>query len=370
MNVVINRMELLSAAKRAANIAPAESPLDVLRGVLLETDTAAMTLSATNLEVALEQKVPCESGGSDALVISARLFAEVVEKLDGERVTLFRQGERQNLTIKGGEAAFNLNVWEKGSFPKVEIPFPEDTVKVTGIPSMAKRTVFAVDPRNDQPLLKSVNLMFTQTGLRSVGSDGNCIVSAKGDDKSTGDISLLLPATSLTRLARLCSDKDEFQVGTTGKTIVFFRENFAYSARLMEGSYIDSTRLFESLVNTFTVLTDVTDLRKALLAATAIDQSGKVKLSFTGNELALTTTGESGDGSSSLEIIPLTGTPHGEYWYQTNKLSACLASLTGTVTLGVAQGGMLTLSTAEARYMQNGLRITAPAVKATKRKAA
>ncbi len=370
MNVVMNRMELLSAAKRAANIAPAESPLDVLRGVLLETDAAAMTLTATNMEVALEQKAPCESKDSDALVINARLLAEVVEKLDGERVTLCRQGERKNLTIKGGEATFNLNVWEKGSFPKVEIPFPEDTVKVTGIPSMAKRTVFAVDPKNDQPLLKSVNLMFTQTGLRSVGSDGNCIVSAKGDDKSTGDISLLLPATSLTRLARLCTDKDEFQVGTTGKTIVFLRENFAYSARLMEGSYIDSTRLFESLVNTFTVLTDVLDLRKTLLAATAIDQSGKVKFSFEGNELVMTTTGEGGDGFSSLEIIPLTGTPQGVYWYQANKLSACLASLTGTVTLGVAQGGMLTLSTEDAFYMQNGLRVTASAAKAPKRKAA
>lgn len=370
MNFVMNRMELLSAAKRAANIAPAESPLDVLRGVLLETDAATLTLTTTNMEVALEQKVPCESKDSDALVINARLFEEVVETLDGERVTLFRQGERQNLTIKGGEAVFNLNVWEKGSFPKVEIPFPEDTVRVTGIPSMAKRTVFAVDPRNDQPLLKSVNLMFTENGLRSVGSDGSCIVSAKGDDKSTGNISLLLPATSLIRLARLCTDKDEFRVGTTGKTIVFLRENFAYSARLMEGSYIDSAHLFESLVNVFTVLTDVVDLRRVLLAATAIDQSGKVKLSFHGNELTLTTVGEDGDGASSLEIIPLTGTPKGEYWYQANKLAACLASLTGTVTLGVAQGGMLTLSTEEAHYMQNGLRTSASAAKAPRRKAA
>ncbi len=110
MNVVMNRMELLSAAKRAANIAPAESPLDVLRGVLLETDAAAMTLTATNMEVALEQKAPCESKDSDALVINARLLAEVVEKLDGERVTLCRQGERKNLTIKGGEATFTSGV--------------------------------------------------------------------------------------------------------------------------------------------------------------------------------------------------------------------------------------------------------------------
>lgn len=358
MNVVMNRLELLSAVKRAANIAPAESPLDVLRGILLETDAASMTLTATNMEVALEQKVPCESKDNDALVINARLFAEVVDNLEGEHITLCRQKEHKNVTIKGGKAVFCLNIWEKGSFPKMEIPFPEDTVKVTGIPGMAKRTAFAVDLKNEQPLLKCVNLMFTKNGLKAVGSDGSCVVSAKGDDKSTGNVNLLIPALSLSRLARICDDKDEFRVGTTGNSIVFSKENFTYSARLMDGNYIDSDRLIGMLSNEFTVLTDVLELRTSLRAATAIDQNGKVKLTFKGNQLAFSTAGDDGAGSSTLEVVPLTKEPKGEYWYAVRQLLACLSALSGTVTLGIAQGGMLTLSTPEAFYMQTGLRAT------------
>ena len=41
MNVTINRAEMLSAIKRASAVAPADSPLDVLRGALLEADAAA-----------------------------------------------------------------------------------------------------------------------------------------------------------------------------------------------------------------------------------------------------------------------------------------------------------------------------------------
>ena len=40
MHITINRAELLAAVKRASTIAPLDSPLDVLRGVLLETDSA------------------------------------------------------------------------------------------------------------------------------------------------------------------------------------------------------------------------------------------------------------------------------------------------------------------------------------------
>ena len=52
---------MLSAIKRASAVAPADSPLDVLRGVLLEADAAAgkLTVTSTNLEVALEEKLPC-----------------------------------------------------------------------------------------------------------------------------------------------------------------------------------------------------------------------------------------------------------------------------------------------------------------------
>lgn len=37
--ITVNRAELLATVKRATTIAPPDSPLDVLKGVLLETDS-------------------------------------------------------------------------------------------------------------------------------------------------------------------------------------------------------------------------------------------------------------------------------------------------------------------------------------------
>lgn len=235
--ITVDRAEFLAAIKRATAIAPSDSPLDVLKGVLLETDSARkmLTVTSTNLEVSLVEQLPCSAQEDGALVYSARTLAEMLQRLPEDTVEISRKENRGRMTLASGGASYEVDVWDRGAFPKPDLPFPEDTVKVSGIPAMAQHTVFATAQDKDKPLLRCVNLMFTSMGLRAAGSDGMCIVTAKGDDQSTGDISLLVPALSLAKLAGMCKDEDEFRVGTTGKSIVFFKENFLFSARLMEG---------------------------------------------------------------------------------------------------------------------------------------
>lgn len=358
MNITINRAEMLCAIKRASAIAPADSPLDVLRGVLLEADAASgkLTVTSTNLEVTLEEKLPCSVQEEGALVFSAKMLAEMLSRLPLDTVQICRAENRGRMRLQSDNACYEVDVWDRGAFPKPEIPFPEDTIKLSGIPAMAQHTVFATAQDNGKPLLKCVNLMFTSTGLRAAGSNGNCIVTAKGDHQSTGDVSLLIPAASLGKLSNMCQDKDEFRVGTTGKSIVFFRENFLFSARLMEGGYIDTERLVGSIRNAFTVLTDIQDMRAALSSVLTVGSGNRVKLSFQDQRLVFHCSGDFGSASTPIEIIALTGAPAGDYWFNAKQLTTCLKALSGTVTLGIAQGGMLTLATQDAYYLQNAMR--------------
>ena len=289
MRVTINRIELLSAAKRAAAIAPSSSPIKEMACALLETDSSSgkLTVTSTNVETSLEQKLRCVSQEEDALAVNARLLSTMLEKLPGETVELRRNGHDPVFHLSGGDAEYNVSIFERGSYPKPTIPFPEDTVKVSRIPTLARRTVFAAstDGNAGRPLLKCVNLTFTKDGLRAAGSDGTCIVTVSGDSKSAGNASLLLPAKSLDKLARMCGDEDAFRVGTTGKTVAFLREDLIYSARLMEGEYIDTERLTASVQPQFQVLTDIPELRKGLESAISFDPDGKVGLLFDGQRL-------------------------------------------------------------------------------------
>lgn len=352
----------MSVATRAAAVAPSKSPLDVLEGALLEADAAGkLTVTATNMEVALEQRLPCTSQDNDALAVRAGLLAKMLGLLGGDTVELSRQPGDSRVLIRSGTTSYHVQVWERNGFPKPEIPFPEDTVLVRGIPSMAQRTVFATVRDEQKPLLRCVNLMFRKDGLRAAGSNGGCVITARGDDKSTGDISLLLPADSLDRLARMCSDEDEFRVGTTGRKIVFFKDDFLYSALLAEGDYIDTDRLMGGLRSRFSVLTDIAGLRKALRAAMSVGSDGKVLLKFEGSRLTVRCLGTCGEAEEVLDVAPLTGTPSGKYWYLAKQLHECLRALSGTVTLGVTAEGILLLNTEKDCYMQTAVR--APVLK-------
>ena len=368
MHITINRAELLAAVKRASTIAPADSPLDVLKGVLLEADSAdgMLAVTSTNLEVSLAEKLPCTVHEDGALVFTAKTLAEMLQRLPEETAELCRRENRGSMTLTSGSAGYSVDVWDMGAFPKPDLPFPEDTVKVSGVPSMAQHTVFATAQDQSKPLLRCVNLMFTSTGLRAAGSNGSCIVTAKGDDQSTGDISLLIPASSLGKLAGMCGNEDVFRVGTTGKSIVFFKENFLFSSRLMDGGYIDTDSLLKTITNSFTVLTDIKEMRDALFSVMSVAPDGRVRLSFQDQRLLFHCSGDLGSASAGIEVIALTGTPTGEYWYSARQLTSCLKALGGTITLGIAQGGMLTISTQDAYYLQNVMRAPAAKKKVTK----
>lgn len=354
----INRLELLSTMKRAASIAPADAPLDVLKGVLLEADSTCgkLTVTATNLDVTLQVKLPCSIQEDGAFVIRAKLLLDMLQRLPSDTVQILRFNNQGLATLKSEKAGYDIEVWETANFPKLTLPFPEDTVAVSGIPSMAQKTVFATVQDSNQPLLKCVNLMFTKSGLRATSSNGKCIVSAKGDETSTGNIHLLIPALSFNKLAHMCTDKDIFRVGTTGKQITFFKEDFLFTARLMEGSYIDTELLLSTVKNAFTVLTDIQELRSALSSVMAVMPEGKVKLTFQNQRILFSCTSSAGRATTLLEVLPLTGAPRGEHWYSIQQLNACLKALSGTVTLGIAQGGMLTLSSSNAYYLQSAMR--------------
>lgn len=375
MQATIHRAELLNAAKYAAAIAPSSSPIKEMVCTLLETDSVSgkVTVTATNIETALEQRLPCIVQEDDALAINAKLLTSMLEQLPGDTVELLRRGHEPQILIQSGDAAYSVPIFERGGFPKPTIPFPEDTVKISGIPSMAKRTVFAAstEKNTDRPLLKCVNLMFTKDGLRAAGSDGTCIVSANGDDKSTGNVSFLIPALSLAKLAHMCTNEEELRVGTTGKSLVFMRENFTFSTRLIEGEYIDIERLTSSVVSLFTVLTDVPDFRRGLESAVAVDPGGKVALVFDGQKLTFHCTGQYGSASSPVDVIPMSGVSRGEYWFLSEQLMSCMRALSGTVHLSVAQGGMLLLQTEDAFYMQIATRpaVSPQAVKAKRKEA-
>ena len=359
MKITVNRQELLSAAQDAAKIAPSVSPLDILKCALLSAEDGRLTVAATNIETALERRIPVEIQEEGSAVIDAKMLCGMLDLLEDEAISI--TGESHKLTVKGKTASYVMAVQDAGDYPRMEIPFPEDTVPVTGIPAMARRTVFAVAEDDSKPMMKCVHLIFTADGLKAVGSDSYRIAVAKGDSKSTGAVSFLIPATSLNALAQLVTNKDQLRVGTTGKTLVFMKEDFLFSAQLMEGHYFDADQLLNRVQGTFTVLTDAEKLRQTVASVSAVSgKQARFCIAFQGNTLRVTYESEYGVSARELEVVPLSGTPAGKYWYVPTKLMECLKALNGTLMLEAAANGALVMRTDSLICMQMAIREPGP----------
>lgn len=372
MKVIADRMELLALCKRAARLASEAAPMDELKGILLNADAATgqISVSATNMEVSLRSQMKAEVRESGSWIINARLCVGMLSQLPGKVIAMYGQTTNSTLLVAGGQAKYSVSVMPGRRYPPIELPFPDDTVQVSGVPAMSRRTAFAASEDKTRATMQCVNLVFSEDGLKAVSSDGSRIMSAKGDVKGAGAVSMLIPARSLALLAGICTDADIFLVGTTGRNIVFLKEGFIFSARTIDGEYVNTDALFGAYQPQFTVLTDGEALYRALdSVATLGDSSSVVALSFTPDAIELSCTSDSGTARGSLDTIPLTGTPCGQYHYGTEKLKECLRAMGGTMQLKVAQNGALLLGTEQVSCLTLARRAPASARK-TKEKAA
>ena len=355
MNFIVNRQEFLAVAQDTEKIVPSTSALDVLKCTFLSAAEGKLTVAATNREIALERRIKADVAEEGSVIIDAHLLCGMLRLLEDESVTFLREDHR--LTVSGKSAVYTITVFDEKDYPRMEIPFPEDTVPVTGIPSLAKRTVFVVAEDSGKPQMRCVHLIFTGNGLKAVGSDGYRIAMAKGDGKSIGGVSFLMPASSLSALAKLVTNKDQLRVGTTGKTVVFMMEDFLFSARLMEGDYFDAEQLMKRVQSSFTILTDAEKLRSSVQSVCAVrgDQS-RFCITFKGSSLSVMHENEFGKSSVEMDVVPLSGNPAGEYWYVADKLLDCLRAQRGTMMLGAAQNGALVLRTDDLICVQMSIR--------------
>ena len=262
------------------------------------------------------------------------------------------------LVVSSGNAEYAIPVMDAAQYPRMEIPCPAATVPVSGIPSLTKRTAFAVSEDTTRPMLKCVNLIFGADGLQAVSTDSFRIASAKGDRESRGNISFLVPAASLEKLAGLVERPREIAGRhDRERPLCLRKENFSFAARIMEGPYLAVSQVLSNLKQQFTVLTDAALLRDTILQALSVTGTqNRFSLSFAGNRLTVRCESEYGISETAMDVVALSGEPAGVYWYNPAQLMECLKALNGTLMLEVVQHSALLLKTDELVCFQMAVR--------------
>lgn len=342
MKFEINRLDMLEAAKNAARVAPTGAPVDVLNGILIEgnDDTAEVFLTATNFETSIQQKLKASVEESGSMLMNPRTLVRMLSALAGEFVT-FSAYAPNVLTVSGGKCVYEINCMSAERYPKPVMPFPEETVKLSGICSLAKRTVFAVAKEIHKPVLQCVDVKFKHNAVHAAACDGYRIMLAKSDAESSDTQEFLLPGRALQTLASVSSDNDVFEVGDTSSEIVFMRENMMFAMRKILGNYIDVNNIVKSIASVYTAATNANLMKEALDLITAGGGNDPVNLVWSDGQIHLCRYNEYSDAKTAVPANIIKDTPEGGFYYNADNLRKLFQVVDGRIRIELDAKGMM-----------------------------
>ena len=365
MKFEINRLEMLTAAKHAKKIAPTNSPVDLLNGILIECndDKPEVFLTATNHETSIQCKVKASVSESGSMLIHAGNLADILTLLPGEHVE-FSAVKPEILQISGGKAVYKLLCLSANHYPKPVMPFPEEAVKMSGVCSLYKKTAFSASKDEHKGALKCVSVKMKGGALHASSCDGMKMMLVKGTTESMETREFMLPVSLFAQLAAVSTDKDVYEVGDIGKEIVFTKENMMFSMRKTEGTPMDPMTVLKTFIPKYSATVDVKRFRDALDTMAAGAGTSPVKLSFADNIIQMTRNGEFGASASNVPAIVKESTPDTGFHYNLSWLLKALSVFEDKIKVDIDANGFLVIKTVNEVYLQ--LPIYKPAEEKTK----
>lgn len=83
---------LQTAVSIAGRVVAAKSSIQALEGILIEADPSGLSLSGYNLETGIVTSVPASVPEGGAIVLSARLFGEILRRMPDDAVSIRTDG--------------------------------------------------------------------------------------------------------------------------------------------------------------------------------------------------------------------------------------------------------------------------------------
>lgn len=232
---------LQSAIATSARATASKSSIPALEGILLEADTE-LRLTGYNLETGIRTVVPADVAEGGSLVLSARLFGDIVRRLPDDMVTVSTSG--LTVHIQCGVSEFNIQGIDPEEFPELPSVDPQNALVLpqATLSDMITRTLFAVSTNDGRPILTGSLFEVVEDTLTVVSVDGQRLAlrREKLEEAPGRDFSFVVPGVALNEVRGICGDGDENVSITTGaRHILFQTGSTLLVTRRLEGEFLN-----------------------------------------------------------------------------------------------------------------------------------
>lgn len=279
--------EALTTAGRAATSRTGTLP--VLSGLRLELTGDELSVLGTDLELSIRLSLTVGGERDGAVVVPARLIADIVRSLPAGAVQL-DLGEDE-LSVSAGRSQFAIRPLGLDDYPVQNEPSAESvTLPSKDFAEALRQVVRAASTDDARAVLTGVLIAAEDEGVRLVATDSYRL-AMRDLPKTTMLASgqkVLVPSRALNELQRVVGSSETLEVRLGARDAVFEAGGVRLTTRLIEGEYPNYRNLFlPSYPNVVTVGRD--GLLEALRRVKILAQDATpVRLGLGGATLQLT----------------------------------------------------------------------------------
>lgn len=306
MKATILQANFAKTINYISRIVSNRTTLPVLNNVLINAGDGKISMSATDLEVAITSKMAGKVDHDGKITIPARLLSDFVLNNRDNSIEIELKGLTLHLKSEHFEA--NIKGIDADEFPS--IPSSENKtfckIKLTDFSEALHQVNFAAANDDTRPVLAGVLVKFEGKELRMVATDSYRLAEKRIMlEKEFENKEVIVPARTMNEVMRIISQSEmdgEIEIILDENQIFFGIEGVQVVSRLIEGSFPPYAQIIPA-ASKIVVKTNLAEILSALKMSSlfAKDIANNIKMEIADKKLILkSAAGESGDTTSSV----------------------------------------------------------------------
>lgn len=310
--MTISKEQIINGLQAVQNIVSSRTTLPILSNVLLRAEGTRLELTATDLDITISCSVEAAVHQTGSTTLPAKRFFGIVRELAAPEIEI-EVDDKNYCSIQAGPSFYKIHGLAAEEFPPLpafaenrKVILPQDKLK-----GLLKKTSFAISTDETRYVLNGIFLSLKEHTVTMVATDGRRLALAEEEAdipaESMGEC--IIPTKAINELNRLLQAQGDVEMRFTSNQVAFSMAGEKNSAvvvisKLVEGNYPNYRQVIPAETKE-----RVTIAREELLYALrraeimTSEKSNSVKLTFTSNNLAITSNNpEIGEGRESLAV--------------------------------------------------------------------
>jgi DNA polymerase-3 subunit beta len=313
MKIKADRATLIKALAHVQSVVEKRNTIPILANVKIEARDTRLTLTATDMEIAVVEDVPATSLSDGACTAPAATLYEIVRKLpEGAEIQLDHPGGDAQLALRSGRYSTSLVVLPTDDFPSMtagSLPH-RFALPAQALRGLIDRTRFAISTEETRYYLNGIYLHAADSDgvrvLRAVATDGHRLARVEEPlpEGAGGMPGVIVPRKTVAELRKLLDEvSGDVDIALSDTRIQFRVGAITLTSKLIDGTFPEYERVIPR-DNDKVLRVAQKDFSEAVarVAAISAERSRPVKLALQRDLLVLSASSpEQGTATEELD---------------------------------------------------------------------